>query len=336
MSQAVLHSILVVGGNGFVGSAVCRAALARGMQVTSISQSGRPYTTPKGHSPAWTSKVDWQAADALQPESYAHLLSGKAAVVHTLGTLLEDTQYKAALKDGNVPALLATFASGLLGGHSRNPLEQNDARGKTGSYEILNRDAALRVCEAFMSSSPPEHSEGPRPFVYVSAEDIFRPLISARYIETKREAEQRIDSMFTERPGFRAVHIRPSLIYHPHFRPLTSPIAALLDLSATLHRRVPPGVPTPSGVLRALSAALPPTAAAQTPATTSPLDSVANALTIPPIHVDHVAEAICIAADQARSDVSGVVGVQEMRELIGWSQKGEPQPNAPVHEHINI
>lgn len=60
-----------------LGSAVCRAALARGMQVTSVrcattptsrplrfaddrvscSSSGTPYTTPKGHSPAWTSKV---------------------------------------------------------------------------------------------------------------------------------------------------------------------------------------------------------------------------------------------------------------------------------------
>ena len=55
----------------------------------------------------------------------------------------------------------------------------------------------------------------------------------------------------------------------------------------------------------------------------SPLDSVANALAIPPIHVDHVAEAICIAADQERTDVRGVVDVQGMRHLIGWTQKGQ-------------
>jgi len=53
----VLQKILVVGGNGFIGSAVCKAALARGMEVTSISSSGRPYRTPKGHTPAWASKV---------------------------------------------------------------------------------------------------------------------------------------------------------------------------------------------------------------------------------------------------------------------------------------
>jgi hypothetical protein len=51
----------------------------------------------------------------------------------------------------------------------------------------------------------------------------------------------------------------------------------------------------------------------------SPLDSMANALTIPPIHLDHVAEAICIALNSP--DVSGVVDVKRMRQLIGWREK---------------
>ena len=46
--------------------------------------------------------------------------------------------------------------------------------------------AALRVCEAFVESTPEVELPGPRAFVYVSAEDIFRPFVSARYIETKR------------------------------------------------------------------------------------------------------------------------------------------------------
>lgn len=49
-------------------------------------------------------------------------------------------------------------------------------------------------------------------------------------------------------------------------------------------------------------------------------------MTIPPIHVDHVGEAICIAADNAREDVAGVVDVQEMRRLIGWVAKGQASP----------
>jgi nucleoside-diphosphate-sugar epimerase len=55
--SAIAQKILVVGGNGFVGSAVCKAALARGMGVTSVSSSGLPYRTPKGHTPDWVEKV---------------------------------------------------------------------------------------------------------------------------------------------------------------------------------------------------------------------------------------------------------------------------------------
>ena len=69
---------------------------------------------------------------------------------------------------------------------------------------------ALRVCETFLASVPKVEIEGPRPFVYVSAEDIFRPFIPARYIETKREAEVRIEEMMENNPQFRGVYIRPS------------------------------------------------------------------------------------------------------------------------------
>src|ERR1700749_1962017 len=73
------------------------------------------------------------------------------------------------------------------------------------------------------------------------------------------------------------------LVYHPHHRPLTTPIAALLDLSATLHSQIPSDVPfpTPSRILLSLGAAFPPSSSETAP--TSPLDSMANALTIPPI-----------------------------------------------------
>jgi hypothetical protein len=50
-----------------------------------------------------------------------------------------------------------------------------------------------------------------RPFVYVSAEDIFRPVIPARYIETKREAERAIEQMMSLNSQFRGVYIRPSV-----------------------------------------------------------------------------------------------------------------------------
>ncbi|KAK0503332.1 hypothetical protein EDD18DRAFT_1422536 [Armillaria luteobubalina] len=278
--------ILVVGGNGFIGSAVCRAALMRGMQVTSVSSSGRPYRTPRGHSPAWTEK------ETHDPSTFADALKDAHGVVHTLGTLLDDGKYKNAVKEGSLVGLVGS----LIG--SQNPLEK-----KTGSgYESLNRDAALRVCEAFVDSGPVE-GPSPRPFVYISAEDIFRPIIPARYIETKREAEAGIDSLISQKLGlFRGVYIRPSLVYHAHFRPLSTPFAALLEFSAVMHSRVPRGIPTPSSVLRSIGSEV--------------TDSISNALTIPPIHVDHVAEAVCVALEN--DEVSGTVGVRQMREMIGW------------------
>jgi hypothetical protein len=134
-------------------------------------------------------------------------MSGATAVVHTLGTLFEGQKYKQTLKDGDVFGL---FASVFQGSRSANPLEHNSEEESMGSYEVINRDTALRVCETFLSSQPPPALDSPRTFIFVSAEDIFRPWIPARYIETKREAEFRIDQILSNNQDFRSVHIRPS------------------------------------------------------------------------------------------------------------------------------
>lgn len=63
--------ILVVGGNGYVGSAVCQEALKRGLEVASMSRSGRPTTL----SAPWMEQVDWIKADALEAGSYNEPLS---------------------------------------------------------------------------------------------------------------------------------------------------------------------------------------------------------------------------------------------------------------------
>ncbi|KAI0306460.1 NAD(P)-binding protein [Multifurca ochricompacta] len=302
--QPALQKILVVGGNGFIGSAVCRAALRRGYQVTSISSSGRPFQTPKGHTPVWTEKVEWVMADALRPETYSHILPGVSAVVHTLGTLFANTNYKDALRRQDLVGVAGIVLQSLTGTSAGgNPLEEH-----SNGYETLNRDSAVRVAEAFMTSSDNAEVRHPRPFVYISAEDIFRPVVPAAYIETKRDAEERIERIIKDKTNFRGVYLRPSLVYHPHLRPYTAVMAALLDLSSTVQSKFPKGMATPSELLHRLSHTLigPP----------SVLDSIGRALSLPPIHVDQVAEAVCVAVDSGRPDVRGVYGVQEMQDLV--------------------
>ena len=68
----------------------------------------------------------------------------------------------------------------------------------------------MRVCETFLGTKPTVEVNGPRPFVYISAEDCTRPLVPAGYIRTKREAEMLIENMVHDKPDFRGVYIRPS------------------------------------------------------------------------------------------------------------------------------
>lgn len=123
------------------------------------SSSGQPFRTPKGHVPSWTTKVSvqadstnraffnfvfflfqvkWHTASALEPSSYASLLDGKTAVVHTLGVLLEGG-YKNSLKEGDIFSLGSSFVRNF-GLESGNPL----MRDKPGEYEVINRDSGMR------------------------------------------------------------------------------------------------------------------------------------------------------------------------------------------------
>ena len=157
-------------------------------------------------------------------------------MVHTLGTLLENSSYKQAIRQSDAASLVGMFAKHLKGD---NPL----AKGSEGSYERINKDSgvcvllssftdaflrtrilyityrishiayrprlALTVLQTYLCETKDLSAD--KTFVYISAEDIFRPVIPARYITTKREAEKEIASL-CEASGHnvRPVFIRPS------------------------------------------------------------------------------------------------------------------------------
>ena len=138
----------------------------------------------------------------------------------------------------------------------------------------------------------------------MSAADIMRPLISARYTSTKYEAEQYIE----EHAGhiLRPVFMRPGLMYHPHNRPWSTIPATMIDLSYNLHkmhRRWKVPIPSPADVLRS----------SLIPAAFHPLS---GALTTPALHVDTVAMAICEAI--SRPEVRGAQLSESIRQLAGW------------------
>ena len=49
--------------------------------------------------------------------------------------------------------------------------------------------------------------------------------------------------------------------------------------------------------------------------------SIANALTLPPIHVDHVAKSIVKALED--DSIEGVLDVQRMRAMLGFKDQSE-------------
>jgi len=101
-----------------------------------MSSSGTPFRTPAGHMPGWTSSVHWKTANALKPETYTDLVRDKSAVVHTIGTLLPNTQYKDALRRGDIPSLLGALYQSMRGS---NPLSE-----ESNLYDVLNRDTGER------------------------------------------------------------------------------------------------------------------------------------------------------------------------------------------------
>ncbi|PKX92794.1 ubiquinone biosynthesis protein COQ11 [Aspergillus novofumigatus IBT 16806] len=214
--------VVVAGGNGFLGSRICKSAVNRGWSVTSLSRSGEPRwdTVTSSHDrPTWANSVEWAKADLLKPDTYKPFLRDADVVVHSMGILLE-ADYKGVVrgKEPVVSGLQRAFSSSKLG--SQNPLTRRDGerlepkeRDGQLTYEIMNRDSAIALAKESSSEHVPT-------FVYISAAS-GAPMLPSRYITTKREAETTIAS---ELPELRSIFIRPPFMYDSS-RKITLPIA---------------------------------------------------------------------------------------------------------------
>lgn len=99
--------IVVIGGSGFVGSAICKAAVSSGIEVISLSRSGRP-----SYSGSWVDQVTWMTGDVFYA-NWDEVLVGATAVVSTLGGFGSDEQMQRINGEANVAAVNAAKDYGI-------------------------------------------------------------------------------------------------------------------------------------------------------------------------------------------------------------------------------
>uniref|UniRef100_A0A2N9FLD9 NAD(P)-binding domain-containing protein n=1 Tax=Fagus sylvatica TaxID=28930 RepID=A0A2N9FLD9_FAGSY len=102
------EKLLVLGGNGFVGSHVCREALDHGLSVASLSRSGRSSIRE-----SWANNVIWHQGNLLLPESLKEALSGVTAVISCVGGFGSNSQMYKINGTANLNAIRAAAEQGV-------------------------------------------------------------------------------------------------------------------------------------------------------------------------------------------------------------------------------
>lgn len=160
---------VVFGGNGFLGKRICQNAVTAGYQVVSVSRSGKAPHSTELNDKQWIQEVQWTAADIFKPDSYHTLLKDAANVVHSLGILLENENYKKTLSksptNGSKSSLLSL-------GVGPNPLRKSSPYF---TYEMMNKQSAIILANTFkqeiIKKGKKEQAKiNERSFTYISAD----------------------------------------------------------------------------------------------------------------------------------------------------------------------
>eukprot|EP00298_Acanthocystis_sp_HF-20_P025083 c36800_g1_i1.p1 GENE.c36800_g1_i1~~c36800_g1_i1.p1 ORF type:complete len:250 (+),score=126.89 c36800_g1_i1:50-799(+) len=212
-----MKSILVVGGTGFVGKAVCRAAVQRGLRVISLSRKGQPVVNEEQ---PWMKSVVWKRGDARDATLVRSLLQEfeVKSVIHTVGTLIDAKTAQSVQKTYNY--------------------FRGDGQLETRTFDEVNRDCALN-CAAAAAEYPKCES-----FVFMSA-SMSRPVqvvpFLKRYITAKQQVEQQL-SQYPENV-LRTVSLRPGIIYDEMIS-FTHTLAILTAIGLIPFRLIP-AIPSP-------------------------------------------------------------------------------------------
>ncbi|KAL8130668.1 hypothetical protein V2J09_019823 [Rumex salicifolius] len=102
------EKLLVLGGNGFVGSHICKEALDRGLNVASLSRSGMSSINE-----SWVSKVIWNKGNLLSPESLKDAMDGVTSVISCVGSFGSNSYMYKINGTANINAIRAAADRGV-------------------------------------------------------------------------------------------------------------------------------------------------------------------------------------------------------------------------------
>ncbi|KAI4316432.1 hypothetical protein L6164_024411 [Bauhinia variegata] len=100
--------LLVLGGNGFVGSHICQEALDRGLSVASLSRSGRSSLHD-----SWANNVTWHQGNLFSTDSWKEALSGVTAVISCVGGFGSNSYMYKINGTANINAIRAASEQGV-------------------------------------------------------------------------------------------------------------------------------------------------------------------------------------------------------------------------------
>ncbi|KAL2548165.1 NAD(P)-binding Rossmann-fold superfamily protein [Forsythia ovata] len=102
------EKLLVLGGNGFVGSHVCKEALDRGLAVASLSRSGRSSIQEP-----WANSVTWHQGNLLSTDSWKDVLKGVTSVISCVGGFGSNSNMYKINGTANINAIRAAAEEGV-------------------------------------------------------------------------------------------------------------------------------------------------------------------------------------------------------------------------------
>ena len=106
--SARAYEVVVFGGNGFVGTQVCKALVGMGLKVAAINRSGAPRERED-----WMAGVDFFAADVFEPEAWRSVLHGAVGAVAAIGAFGNYEFMKKVNGDANVLVAQEAAAIGV-------------------------------------------------------------------------------------------------------------------------------------------------------------------------------------------------------------------------------